>query len=115
VGRKHAGQSCTCGEGHLTFRQAEVLALVASGLTVEQAARHLRIAATTAEDHLRSMRQRTRACTCAELVARAFVAGVFLPGSWPPQLSGQLCVPRRLTDGPRLGRVAERQGPGRSA
>jgi DNA-binding CsgD family transcriptional regulator len=77
----------------VTFRQAEVLALIVTGLTVDQVAQRLGIAATTTEDHLRSMRQRTQACTCAELVARAFVAGIFMPESWPPQLSGQLCVP----------------------
>jgi len=85
-------RGCYCGGMHLTLRQTEVLALVASGLTVDQAACQLGIAGATAEDHLRSMRQRAQVRTCSELVARAFVAGIFLPGLWPPRLSGQLCV-----------------------
>jgi DNA-binding CsgD family transcriptional regulator len=94
TGHGHCDRRCACGGSHVTLRQAEVLALVATGLTVDQAARRLGIATTTAEDHLRSMRQRTRTHTCTELVARAFVAGIFKPASWPPTLTGRLCVPR---------------------
>jgi DNA-binding CsgD family transcriptional regulator len=90
VGR--TGLKCTCGGSHVTFRQAEVLALVAGGLTLNEAACRLGIALCTVEDHLRAMRQRARARTSHELVARAFAAGVFIPGSWPPRLSGRLCV-----------------------
>jgi DNA-binding CsgD family transcriptional regulator len=95
TGRRHHashGADCRCGRSHVTFRQAEVLALIAVGLTINEAALRLGIALTTAEDHLRSMRRRAQARTTLELLARAFAAGVFVPGSWPPRLSGQLCI-----------------------
>ena len=86
--RSHNGSAGTCG-GHmaLSARQAEILQLVAAGFTAEAAAERLGIARSTVEDHLRAMRRQTCARNCPELVARAYVAGIFVPGSWPPRLA----------------------------
>jgi DNA-binding CsgD family transcriptional regulator len=69
-----------CGTEHLTGRQAEILCLIAAGLTAGQAAQHLSVATSTIEDHLRAMRERTRTRNSVELVARAFAAGILIPG-----------------------------------
>jgi DNA-binding NarL/FixJ family response regulator len=76
------------------------LCVLAEGLTADQAARRLSIATGTVQDHLRAMRQRTKARNGAELVARAFAAGVLVSGLWPPQLSGSRCM--SVTRLPRL-------------
>lgn len=81
-----------CGGRHLTSRQATILELTAAGFTADQVARHLGVVRNTIEDHLRVMRARTRTRNCPELVAWAFAAGIFLPGSWPPRLSGRTCI-----------------------
>lgn len=76
----------------MTLRQAEVLELLARGMTAQQAAEQLFIAETTVVGHIRVMRDRAAVTNAPELVARAFVAGILLPSSWPPRLSGRRCL-----------------------
>jgi DNA-binding NarL/FixJ family response regulator len=83
----------------LTGRQAEILCLVAGGLTAHQAARRLGITNGTVEDHLRAMRQLTKTRNSVELVARAFTADIFAPGTWPPRLSDCHCQPSACLKG----------------
>ena len=88
MGNDQDAEKYKCGAEHLTGRQAEILCLIAAGLTAGQAAQRLSVATSTIEDHLRAMRQRTRTRNSVELVARAFAAGILVPGFWPPRLSG---------------------------
>jgi len=38
------------------------------------------------------MHERTRTRNSVELAARAFAAGILVPGFWPPRLSGHRCL-----------------------
>jgi len=109
MGNDQAVRKYECGAEHLTGRQAEILCLIAAGLTAGQAAQRLSVATSTIEDHLRAMRERTGTRNSVELVARAFAAGILVPGSWPPRLSGHRCLladkghaaAHLVADGPR--------------
>jgi DNA-binding CsgD family transcriptional regulator len=92
MGNDRDVSTCSCSTQHLTARQAEVLCLAAAGLTADQMAQCLGTTTRTVEDHLRTMRQRTTTRNGVELVARGFAAGILVPGSWPPQLSGRRCM-----------------------
>src|SRR5215831_5983683 len=92
MGNDQAVRKYECGAEHLTGRQAEILCLIAAGLTAGQAAQRLSVATSTVEDHLRVMRERTRTRNSVELAARAFAAGILVPGLWPPRLSGHRCL-----------------------
>src|SRR5215467_14257057 len=109
MGNDQTVRKYECGAEHLTGRQAEILCLIAAGLTAGQTAQRLSVATSTIEDHLRAMRERTRTRNSVELVARAFAAGILVPGSWPPRLSGHRCLlaeqghtaAQPVPDGPR--------------
>jgi DNA-binding CsgD family transcriptional regulator len=100
MGNDHDVCRCGCGAEHLTARQAEIVSLAAAGLTADQAAQCLGIATSTVQTHLRTMRQRAQARNGVELVARAFAAGILVPGSWPPPLSDHRCLAVRWPPGP---------------
>lgn len=87
-----AGQAkrCSCGAGHLTTRQIEILRLAATGLSSDQIAAQLSISSRTVDDHLGVMYRRTQARQRSELVARAYAAGIL--ASWPPRWSGKHCL-----------------------
>ncbi|HEY1919775.1 MAG TPA: recombinase family protein [Streptosporangiaceae bacterium] len=65
----------------LTTRQVEILELAAHGLSGRQIGRHLGISARTVEGHFSNMRQRTGACSEAELTAYGVAAGLLDLGS----------------------------------
>ena len=90
-----AGQQpapCCCHAEHLTDRELDVLCQLASGLTNDQAAAAINVSSHTIAGHLRTMLARSRARNRAELVARAYAAGVLAPHSWPPRRSGRRCL-----------------------
>lgn len=88
----------SCGAGHLTGREIEVLLLVATGLCSGEIARRLRISPRTVDDHLSVMRQRAGAADRCELIARCYAAEILLPG-WPPRWSGRRCLQIRQRPG----------------
>lgn len=76
-------------KGPFTDRELGILRHVAAGATNEEAAACLNLSAHTVAGHLRAMLRRSKARNRAELVARAYAAGVLVPGKWPPGLSGR--------------------------
>jgi DNA-binding CsgD family transcriptional regulator len=85
-------QSCCCHAEHLTAREIDVLCAVAAGSSTDQAAVTLHMSSHTITHHLGDMLRRTGAGNRTELVARAYAAGILLPGTWPPLWSGRHCV-----------------------
>lgn len=85
---------CACGGPHLTFREMQVLRLAAGGLSSAQIGRRLKIGKHTVDDYFSSALHRCRARSRTEAIARAYAAGIFMPGEWPPQWSGQSCLVR---------------------
>lgn len=76
----------------LTDRELGILRHVAVGATNEETAARLNLSTHTVAGHLRAMLGRCQARNRAELVARAYAAGILLPGVWPPLLSGKRCL-----------------------
>jgi DNA-binding CsgD family transcriptional regulator len=66
----------------LTWRQAQVVQLAASGMSDKEIARHLGLSKRTVEDHFTAARHRWEAATRAELTAMAamYEAAARLPG-----------------------------------
>lgn len=83
---------CPCGGPHLTRREVQVLRLAAAGLSSIQIGRRLRIASRTVDDYINAVLQRCAASSRSEAIARAYAAGVFVPGHWPPRWSGRTCL-----------------------
>jgi DNA-binding CsgD family transcriptional regulator len=88
-----AACSGACHGRHLTLREIDILLCCAAGWNAGRTGRRLGISRRTVEFHLSAMLRRTGAKSSTELVARCFAAGVIAPNVWPPQWSGQLCVP----------------------
>lgn len=84
-----------CDAEHFTIREVEVLAQLAAGRSTEQAAEALCISPHTVTHHIGRMLVRTGAANRAELVARGYLHGALVAGSWPPSASGLLCLARR--------------------
>jgi len=83
---------CCCHAPHFTERELLILSQVAAGATNEEIAASLSISGHTVAGHVRTMLGRSQARNRAELIARAYAAGVFAPQTWPPQLSGRRCL-----------------------
>jgi DNA-binding CsgD family transcriptional regulator len=83
---------CCCHAPHFTQHELLILSQVAAGATNEEIAASLSISGHTVAGHLRTMLGRSQARNRAELIARAYAAGVFVPQTWPPQLSGRRCL-----------------------
>ncbi|WP_308013897.1 helix-turn-helix transcriptional regulator [Streptantibioticus parmotrematis] len=66
-------------------REAEVVALVASGATTAAIARELDLTVDGVNYHLGRLSRRLQAPNRAALVARAYVLGLLDPASWPPR------------------------------
>ena len=60
----------------LTPRQAQVVQLVAEGMTAKETARRLGISKSTVDEYIREAKQRVRASTKAELAAWAIMSGI---------------------------------------
>ena len=83
---------CCCHAPHFTKHELLILSQVAAGATNEEIAGSLNISGHTVAGHLRTMLGRSEARNRAELIARAYAAGVFVLQTWPPQLSGRRCL-----------------------
>lgn len=66
--------------------QGEVLRLVAAGASNAQIARRLHLTRQAVDYHLVRLRARLGADSRSALAGRAFVLGLFVPGTWPPVL-----------------------------
>jgi len=84
---------CCCHAEHFTGREADVLCQVAAGASNEEVASTLNISGHTVAGYLRVMLHRSQARNRAELVARAYAAGIL--HAWPPRLSGRRCLPHQ--------------------
>lgn len=71
----------------LTDREMSILCLVAAGLTNSEVSRRLHISRHTVAQHIANMLQRAPARNRAELVARAYAAGMLNIAEWPPSIS----------------------------
>jgi DNA-binding CsgD family transcriptional regulator len=71
----------------LTAREMSILCLVAAGLTNSEVSRRLHISRHTVAQHIANMLQRAPARNRAELVARAYAAGLLSIAEWPPASS----------------------------
>lgn len=85
-------RKCDHRTWRVTKREIEVLATLAAGYTSEQTAAELNLSVHTVIRHVSNMQARSGAPNRLWLVARAFCAGVFLPGIWPPTPSGVRCL-----------------------
>jgi DNA-binding CsgD family transcriptional regulator len=83
--------SCCCGNEHLTYREIEVLILLAADHTTLQIAAKLCISARTVEGHIASMMRRSRTSSRAGLLARTYDAAILIP--LPRRWSGRRCLP----------------------
>jgi DNA-binding CsgD family transcriptional regulator len=92
---------CCCRTEHFTEREVDVLCQVAAGLTNDEVAASMSISGHTVAGYLRAMLNRSQARTRAELVARAYAAGVLVAHAWPPRWSGRRCLtmPEATTNG----------------
>ncbi len=92
---------CCCQVEHLTDREIDVLCQLAAGLTNDEAASAISVSGHTVAGHLRTMLTRASARNRAELVARAYAAGVLTAHNWPPQWSGRRCLTMPAAAGSR--------------
>jgi DNA-binding CsgD family transcriptional regulator len=83
---------CCCDAEHFTERELDVLCAVATGAPNDEVAAGMNISAHTVAGHVLQMLRRTRARNRAELVARAYAAGILVPLSWPPSRTGRRCL-----------------------
>jgi len=83
---------CCCHTQHFTERELDVLCHVAAGAANEEVASSMSISGHTVAGYLRAMLHRSQARNRAELVARAYAAGVLIPHTWPPRPSGRRCL-----------------------
>jgi DNA-binding CsgD family transcriptional regulator len=88
----------------------DILVCSAAGRSASQTARSLNISRRTVEYHLTEMLRRTGSQNSVELVARCYAAGILVPGIWPPQWSGQLCLTSHTR--PVAGQAGARADPG---
>lgn len=84
----------------VSVREADVLVLVAAGLSNQQIARRLGIASQTVARHVSLLLARVGAPNRAALVARAYCAGLLQHSTWPPMVTapsaaGALAPPDR--------------------
>ncbi len=84
--------SCCCDLPHLTRRQVEVLRYVAMGLSNTEVAARLQVSARTVDHHVAVMLRMCAVRSRTELVGLCYAAGVLVPGRWPPEGSGRLCI-----------------------
>lgn len=75
-----------CEPPSFTSREAEILALLAAGLSTDEVGRELHISAHTVTHHIGKMMNRVEASNRTELVARSYVLGVLCPLDWPPRV-----------------------------
>lgn len=92
MSQAHPAQDCR-EDLRFNDRELRILRHVAAGATNEEAAASLNLSAHTVAGHLRVMLGRSQARNRAELVARAYAAGILIAGVWPPALSGRHCLP----------------------
>jgi DNA-binding NarL/FixJ family response regulator len=88
---------CCCHAEHFTEREVEVLCQVAAGAANEEVASSLNISGHTVAGYMRVMLHRSQARNRAELVARAYAAGILIPHAWPPRRSGRRCLPHQAS------------------
>lgn len=69
-----------------TSREAEILALLAAGLSTNEVGRELHISGHTVTHHIGKMMNRIEASNRTELVARGYALGVLCPLRWPPRV-----------------------------
>ena len=90
-GSRKGHHSCCCGNEHLTYREIEVLVLLAADRTTNQIATELSISARTVEGHILSMMRRSRTSSRAGMLAKAYDAAILIP--FPARWSGRRCLP----------------------
>jgi DNA-binding CsgD family transcriptional regulator len=85
-------ECCCCLWEHLTKREVQIAALVASGMSNEQVGRRLNLSAHTVSSHVEAAMHRLGAANRTELVARCYVEGLLDASTWPPSATGRRCV-----------------------
>jgi DNA-binding CsgD family transcriptional regulator len=72
-------------ECRITERQLAILCLIAAGHTSGDTAAELHISRHTVAQHIGEILRRFGARSRGEFIARAYAAGLLMPGAWPPQ------------------------------
>ena len=86
-------QAAGLGHMHLSEREAQIVELLARGLSNEQIGRRLTVSPHTVAYHLSAVTRRLALNNRAELVARCFVEGILERGHWPVRLrDGGACL-----------------------
>ena len=87
-----ARERCCCDREHVTPREVDVIALIATGYSNGRIARLLGLSRHTVASHVTTAMQRVGAANRAELVARCYVTNLLTGGVWPPAPSGRRCI-----------------------
>jgi DNA-binding CsgD family transcriptional regulator len=88
-------QTCFCGLEHFTAREAELVAMMAGGLSNREIAQRLHLSRNTIAHIVTDMLQRVGARNGKELVAHGYASGVVDARQWPPTTSGKRCISSR--------------------
>lgn len=84
---------CCCDSIHLTEREIDVLRVLASGKTSEEAARQLKLSRRTVDGHVTAMLRKTAARNRSELLVVAVVHGIIDLSAGMPRWTGRSCLP----------------------
>lgn len=85
-------EHCCCDADHLTEREVDVLCGIAAGRSNKEIGEWLCISHRTVDHHVGSLLQRCHARNRQELITVAYLVGLLMPGSWPPERSGRRCI-----------------------
>lgn len=69
-----------------------MLRYVAMGMSNTEVAARLQLSARTVDHHMAVMLRMCAVRSRTELVALCYAAGILVPGRWPPEGSGRLCI-----------------------
>jgi DNA-binding NarL/FixJ family response regulator len=84
--------ACCCFFPHLTTREMDVLDLLALGGTNKQIARKLSLSPQTVAHRVSALLVKFNCPSRSGLIGRAYAAGIWEVGSFPPVRAGRRCV-----------------------
>lgn len=90
---------CCCDTVHLTVREIDVLSVLASGKTSEEAARQLGLSRRTVDGYVAAMLRKAAVRNRGELLVVAVAHGVIDASGGTPRRTGRSCLPVPLQPG----------------
>lgn len=97
-----AHSACCCSAAHLTDREIDVLCVLASGTTSEEAAGTLKLSRRTVDSHVASMLRKSGVRNRGELLAVAVAHHIVDMSAGGPSRTGRSCLPTRDLASPAL-------------